>query len=146
MWRATNNTISGSVYNNRAYLSGGGIYLDSSSSISILNSHITNNWTTSSTNSVMHLYNRGALTNLVISNCFIGGNNNTTAIGIYEENRDITGHILMNNTFITNRLGYLYREFTGNRLITNNIDWTNINNPTLIDSTTGSTNNRVTNL
>ncbi|MCX8096469.1 MAG: hypothetical protein N3D81_03120 [Spirochaetes bacterium] len=41
---------------------------------------------------------------------------------------------------------YLYGEFTGSRLITNNADWTNINNPSLLETTPGSTNNTVINL
>ncbi|MCX8096316.1 MAG: right-handed parallel beta-helix repeat-containing protein [Spirochaetes bacterium] len=140
-------TIVGSVYNNIATNHGGGLSIVLASNVSLLNSYITNNWTLSSTNSVIYLHEyQSKLKNLIISNCFIGGNNDTTAIGIYEENEDITGHKLVNNTFITNRLKYLYREYTGNILITNNIDWTNINNPLQIDSTPDSTNNTVANM
>lgn len=59
--------ISGSVYGNNASY-GGEIYIQDLSGVSILNSYTTNNWT-SYLNSVIHLYNNGALTNLVISNC-----------------------------------------------------------------------------
>ncbi|MEN2997961.1 MAG: NosD domain-containing protein [Brevinematia bacterium] len=137
------NTISGSIYGNVSEYHGGGICLYSSTNISILNSYITNNGA-SFVNSTIHL--DGNLSALVISNCFIGGNDSTTSIGIYEDQHDIVGHNLVDNKFVVNKLRYLYREFTGSRLITNDKDWTNINNPLILDSTPDSTNNVVTNM
>lgn len=60
--------------------------------------------------------------NLLISNRHIGGNNNTNSIGIHEDYADISTHTIVNNKFITNMLRYLYGEFFGSRLITNNAD------------------------
>ncbi|MEN2997965.1 MAG: NosD domain-containing protein, partial [Brevinematia bacterium] len=142
---SSNNVISGSVYNNSAGYYGGGVYVYNSSDTLILNSYITNNWG-ASINSVIHLRNGGSLTGLVISNCFIGGNNDTSSIGIYEDGTaDTMNHKLVGNVFITNRLGYLYYEYGGN-YIADDSDWVNINNPTFIDSTSDSTNNKVTNM
>lgn len=120
MYYSANNTIGGSVNNNADY--GGGIYLYSGDNNRLINLVITNN-SSGSVNSVIHLYS--SISGFAISNRLIEGSGAPISIGIYER-EDITGHVLMNNTFITNKLGYLYREDTSDRWTTNNSNWTNI--------------------
>ncbi|MCX8096111.1 MAG: hypothetical protein N3D81_01285, partial [Spirochaetes bacterium] len=142
-WNSPNTRIEGSIINNNA-LNGGAIYILNSANISILNSVITNNSSTGS-KSVIHLENNGNITGLVISNCIIGSISDTDYIGILEGGTsDTTGHVLAANKFVTNKLRYLYREYTGSRLITNSpADWININNTSLLDTASGSDNNTV---
>ncbi|MFN4245199.1 MAG: hypothetical protein ACK4F9_03500, partial [Brevinematia bacterium] len=136
-----NNTISGSVYNNSASQKGGGIYVDNSQNLSILNSYITNNWSTSSVNSVIHLNSTGFLTGLIISNNYIGGDGSST--GIYEDgSANITGHVLMANKFVSNTLLVLYRDYANGDLLSIN----QVNNPSITGATPGSTNNVLTNM
>lgn len=66
-----------------------------------------NNTIGGSVNSVIHLYS--SISGFVISNRLIEGSDAPISIGIYDRG-NITGDVLMNNTFITNKLGYLYRE------------------------------------
>ncbi|MFN4245029.1 MAG: hypothetical protein ACK4F9_02640 [Brevinematia bacterium] len=132
------NTISGSVYGNSASYQGGGIFVNDSQNLSILNSYITNNWSTSSTNSVIHLLNSGSLTGLIISSNYIGGDGGSSSTGIYEDGlEDTTGHVLMDNKFITNTLSVLYHDKVSNDLY--NI--TDVNDTSKTGATSGSTNN-----
>lgn len=137
--------IRGNIYNNSSITNGGGggIFVEYSTDVSILNSYITNNWA-SITNSVITI--RNSAINLMISNCYIGGNNNTSSIGIVNDSDDIINYTIVDNKFITNRLRYLYWGVSSGILITNNAYWTNINNPSLLDTTSGSINNTVINL
>lgn len=146
VWNSPNTRIEGAIINNTA-LNGGAIYILNSANVSIVNSVITNNLSTAGLKPVIYLENNGNITGLIISNCIIGSISDTDYVGILEGGTfDTTGHVLMDNKFVTNRLRYLYREYTGSRLITNSTsDWNNINNTSLLDTTSGSTNNTVVN-
>ncbi len=119
---------------------GGAIAVESSINVSILNCSITSNWSSPS-NSVIYL--RGyehQLTGLIISNNLIGSIPGSTGIAINELNNDTTGQIIMNNTFITNIIGYLYYDYNGVNIITNDDSWTNINETNFTGSATAGNN------
>lgn len=128
-WGIFNLMIEAGFFNNCSSNGGGGaILLDYSTNISIVNSYFTNNWSYSgypTGNCVIYLYT--GLTNLLVSNCTIGGsvNNYAGVIGI-KENGAMNGHVLMDNTFATNTLTDLYLNSDGTP-ITTGWTWTNIN-------------------
>lgn len=132
------NVIQSSIYNNfggSPYI--GVINVDGSGNLSIINSYITNNWGPGTYSVAIKLVNAGGLTNLVISNCWIGGTTNTT--GIEEVNSyDVSNHVLMNNKFITNTLKVLYSPSSGGSLTS----ITEVNDPSKTGATPGSTNNQ----
>lgn len=116
-YNVINGTIVGNKANQVINSDGGGIYINDSSHVSIINAVLTNNRSTTSNNTIV-LRNNGHLDNLIISNCLIGGNEASSYAIIecaplwYDQPaQDVNGQILMNNTFITNRLGYLYNDF-----------------------------------
>ncbi|MCX8029226.1 MAG: hypothetical protein N2712_04435 [Brevinematales bacterium] len=143
------NIIKANIKNNFANGVGGALYISDSKDVILSDSFIVGNGSISTTNTVVYLNNTGNIVNLVISNCFIGGNNDMDSIGIYEGGSvDTVGHVLRDNVFITNNLRYLYREYSYlgvQRLITNtSTDWHRINNPSIIDASL--THNSVTNM
>ena len=145
-----------STINNNAGGNGGGIYLNgyncidiircdisgnsavSSSgisqgtcySINLLSCTLTNNWTSSASGAVIFLGAGNLITNFVISNCVIGSTNNSATWAMRESTGiDMTNHVLIGNTFITNKLGSLYYDNNGVHVVTNSASgWTNINN------------------
>lgn len=116
----TGNRLTGSIVSNRAYFDGGGVKIDYlSHNTLIYNAVITNNAGNS-----MGVIAIESGTNIVISNCIIGGTG-APEFAIYET-ANPTNQVLIDNTFITNRLGYLYDDYYGTNIPVAN--WTNINN------------------
>ncbi len=107
-------TVSATVYNNTAGNKSGGVsFYQTVISPRIINSIITNNTTTSGMNAAIY-FSDVETANLVISNNLIGGPNNGSSVyGIYEDGL-VSNHILINNIFITNKLGYLYHDSLSN--------------------------------
>jgi hypothetical protein len=59
----------------------------------------------------------------------IGGAAALSNTGISESTySDSLGHTVLGNIFITNRLKFLYYDFNGSHIVTNNASWANINN------------------
>ena len=88
----------------------GGIFAedDKMKLISII---ITNNMSGATFNTVIILNLNGSKNELIITNNWIGGNDESTSYGIYEFD-DLSGHTLKNNTFISERLTYWYKNHT----------------------------------
>lgn len=111
----------------------------------IYNNAITNNSSIGSVNSSIWLaYNTG-FTNLTLSNNIFSGPSFSTQFMIREQGAgDFVGHKIINNIFITNTISYLYYDYDGSNIISNQ-NWTNIN----ITNYTGAavaSGNRVTNM
>jgi hypothetical protein len=117
--------------NNFARGYGGAFYFFAVPAGIIENCIITNDYSFG-TNSVIYLNGGGSSPMLMISSNLIGGSNSVslTNYAIYEEAYN-SGFTLVDNTFITNRMNYLLRNFNiTETLISNTITgWTNINNP-----------------
>lgn len=125
----SNNTIKSSIYNNSSINNAGGILVFDAQNLSILDSYITNNYTSnSSSNVVIHLFNGGNIIGLVISNCYIGGNDRNTSCAIMEEGNDTVGHKILYNKFITNNLNKLYQSTNGGFIPADPVNWNYINN------------------
>ncbi|NPV00310.1 MAG: hypothetical protein HPY53_02905 [Brevinematales bacterium] len=160
---SSRNTLKGSIMYNKSTIGGGVAIVDSidttmsninisgniatnfaaaiyvaNSGIKVLSCIITNN----SGSNVIYLVNNG-ITGFMLSNCLIGGSGNELAI--QEGISDAAGHYLVGNTFITNTLSSIYKEYTGNAYILCNNGWTNINVPAFMDAATAS-GNKVTNI
>jgi hypothetical protein len=109
----SNSIVSASIINNGSR----GVVLSYSTFYSkIISCIITNN---SGTTGVIELEGVGQSNGVLISNNLIGGKTGAD-YGIYEmSSADQTGHQLIGNIFITNRLGFLYYDHTsGNALLT----------------------------
>lgn len=127
--RSANSTVQGTIVSNYADRGGSGIRLRFSPADShntrFLNIILTNNY---SGNNWGIMYIEGGSTNLTISNCMFGGTG-AAEFGIWESS-DTTAHVLANNIFLTNTMGYLYLDWIqGNHDITeiNLLNSTNIN-------------------
>lgn len=134
-------TISGTICNNNASSGGGGIMLWYCPSAIINNAVITNN------NASMGVITMMFCGGLQLNGCLIGGNTGT-GHGIYEYLQDSVNLTLNSNTFITNKLGYLYYDFTrGNIGITeiNKLNSTNVGGINWTGATVA-TNNIATNI
>lgn len=120
------------IYNNTSEIYYDGLHINSSTNILLINSLITNN----DSQNIL-LYNAFDLT---ISNNYIGGNNDTNSVGIYEAN-NITNHKIIHNKFITNSLKWLYRDYQNG--FTNDI---NAINSTLYSGASEAIGNILTNI
>ena len=103
---ATNNTISGVISGNIATTGSSAVYYGTPSTDSVLFNCIMTNCVGS-----YIVFLEQAVSGVVISNCTFGGANASSITAIHEHASDITGHVLKNNSFYTNVLGYLYRDF-----------------------------------
>lgn len=117
----------------------GGSAIHISTSDSILSNVIIENSTTGAYNydAVIYVYSGkpNVMTNII-------GSTNQSSIGLCTENSYI-GKIDA-NIFVTNRMLYLYKN--SSKYITNDIDWTNINNTNYTGAGSLTTPNTVTNL
>ncbi len=140
-----------SLYNNAAYMSGGGVYLYSCDNAVFQNNTFSSNTVSSSSDYGSDLYlmssglslDNNVFTNgmvcngmvtiysynnsLVISNNkFFGDSDSGNHIAISEYNSEISGHSLLNNGFETTSIEYLYHDYTSGD-ISNIIDLTSGN-------------------
>lgn len=92
---------------------GGAIYMEECTNTKILNCIMTNN--ENDFYGVLDIYHSAAqFCGLMVSNCWIGAASNSTAIGEMLGGMgaiDVTNHVMVDNKFITNRLGQLYYDF-----------------------------------
>lgn len=95
---------------------GGAIYLEECTNTKILNCVMTNDQ--NDFYGVLDIYHSAAqFTGLMVSNCWIGAASNCTGITEMMSSTgalDVTNHILVDNKFLTNKLGQLYHDFYSN--------------------------------
>ncbi|MBI4979259.1 MAG: hypothetical protein HZC28_17390 [Spirochaetes bacterium] len=140
---APTNGITGTIINNTMTTGAGAVTFEASTNCYLTNAYVTNN-VGFSPFGVISLVN--AATACVIQSCVIGGTNGL--YGIAESGTDTTGHTIMNNIFITNRLGNLYTNTIGGTtpcVVTNSAaGWSQINTEAYSGATTAN-GNTVTN-
>jgi predicted outer membrane repeat protein len=92
---------------------GGAIYLDECTNTKLLNCVMTNN--ESDFYGVLDVYHSAPqFCGLMVSNCWIGAASNSTGIGEMLSGMgaiDLTNHVMVDNKFLTNKLGQLYYDF-----------------------------------
>ncbi len=132
------------IYNNSAYM-GGAVLISGNFHTYFYNNLISNNYAGSIYNTSIIASTHFNTTNMIISNCtFIGAiSSNHTAV--HEVGQfSYTNHTILDNIFATNTLAFLYYDYLGSNIISNE-NWTNIN----ITNYTGAavaSGNRVTNM
>jgi hypothetical protein len=130
------------IINNNADFAGG-VFIFRNKSLIMKNNVITNNYSFNNVyDSSLVISSETGLTNLMISNCLLGGTNHSTQLGIRDFNVGSCKYVLLYNTFITNSLSELYQNGATSVTLT---DWTNINDTNWIGAAVAS-GNRVTNL
>lgn len=149
-WCVLNTEMTANFYNNSAVSngSGGAMLIDHATNFSLTSCVFTNNWSYNGYwpgNAVIYLFDY--LTNIMISNCTIGGSFHRDVSYrsyAFREDLDLSGHIFINNTFITNDLDYLYND-DNTIMVPVGPTWTNINATNYTDAAIAS-GNKVTNL
>lgn len=132
------------LFNKSSYGTPPVFYITNSYGLRLINSVIRDNLYTDTSGIKTAIYLNGIIESLVISNCYIGGASNDY-YGIYEGSAsNVIGHKMIGNVFITNKLGYLYYDYNGQKIVSNS-SWTNINDPTYSGADVSS-NNIVTNI